>query len=126
MWCAMRINDNNGGFINCEFEPEGDYSNPLAPNGESTPEPPEDILNNEPTPKEYAVSTVIVRKSLRVPRSARKRKGEAAAIEGPNREVKWVGNPYEKFIKEGTEGYLEPRKSLKTWSETAIGKCREW
>lgn len=31
-----------------------------------------------------------------------------------------------KFIKEGTEGYLEPRKSFKTWNETVIGKCREW
>jgi light-regulated signal transduction histidine kinase (bacteriophytochrome) len=37
-----------------------------------------------------------------------------------------AGNPYEKFVKEGTEGYLEPRKSFKTWSETVIGKCREW
>jgi light-regulated signal transduction histidine kinase (bacteriophytochrome) len=37
-----------------------------------------------------------------------------------------AGNPYEKFIKEGTEGYLEPRKSFKTWSETVIGKCRDW
>jgi light-regulated signal transduction histidine kinase (bacteriophytochrome) len=45
---------------------------------------------------------------------------------GQVREVKWAGNPYEKFIKEGTEGYLEPRKSFKTWSETVIGKCREW
>jgi light-regulated signal transduction histidine kinase (bacteriophytochrome) len=38
----------------------------------------------------------------------------------------WAGNPYEKFVKEGTEGYLEPRKSFKTWSETVVGKCREW
>ncbi|KAJ4407962.1 hypothetical protein N0V91_003628 [Didymella pomorum] len=45
---------------------------------------------------------------------------------GQVREVKWAGNPYEKFIKEGTEGYLEPRKSFKTWSETVVGKCREW
>lgn len=45
---------------------------------------------------------------------------------GQLREVKWAGNPYEKFIKQGTEGYLEPRKSFKTWSETVIGKCREW
>jgi len=37
-----------------------------------------------------------------------------------------AGNPYEKFVKEGTEGYLEPRKSFKTWSETVVGKCREW
>lgn len=42
------------------------------------------------------------------------------------KEVKWAGNPYEKFIKEGTEGYLEPRKSFRTWSETVVGKCREW
>ncbi|KAF2848680.1 hypothetical protein T440DRAFT_151558 [Plenodomus tracheiphilus IPT5] len=45
---------------------------------------------------------------------------------GQLREVKWAGNPYEKFIKEGTEGYLEPRKSFKTWSETIVGRCREW
>jgi light-regulated signal transduction histidine kinase (bacteriophytochrome) len=45
---------------------------------------------------------------------------------GQLREVKWAGNPYEKFVKEGTEGYLEPRKSFKSWSETVVGKCREW
>ena len=45
---------------------------------------------------------------------------------GVLREVKWAGNPYEKFIKEGTEGYLEPRKSFRTWSETVVGKCRDW
>lgn len=45
---------------------------------------------------------------------------------GQVREVKWAGNPYEKFVKEGTEGYLEPRKSFKTWSETVVGKCRDW
>jgi light-regulated signal transduction histidine kinase (bacteriophytochrome) len=45
---------------------------------------------------------------------------------GQLKEVKWAGNPYEKFVKEGTEGYLEPRKSFKTWSETIVGKCRDW
>ncbi|KAK0334160.1 hypothetical protein LTR59_009233 [Friedmanniomyces endolithicus] len=45
---------------------------------------------------------------------------------GQMREVKWAGNPYEKYIKEGTEGYLEPRKSFRTWSEKVLGKCREW
>lgn len=45
---------------------------------------------------------------------------------GQLKEVKWAGNPYEKFIKQGTEGYLEPRKSFKTWSEMVVGKCREW
>lgn len=45
---------------------------------------------------------------------------------GQVKEVRWAGNPYEKFIKQGTEGYLEPRKSFKVWSETVVGKCREW
>jgi light-regulated signal transduction histidine kinase (bacteriophytochrome)/CheY-like chemotaxis protein len=45
---------------------------------------------------------------------------------GQVKQVKWAGNPYEKFVREGTEGYLEPRKSFKTWSETVVGKCREW
>ncbi|KAF7505489.1 hypothetical protein GJ744_000736 [Endocarpon pusillum] len=42
------------------------------------------------------------------------------------KEVKWAGNPYEKFVKEGTEGYLEPRRSFKTWTEIIPGKCRDW
>ncbi|KAF4345958.1 cyanobacterial phytochrome B [Fusarium beomiforme] len=45
---------------------------------------------------------------------------------GQIKEVKWAGNPYEKFVREGTAGYLEPRKSFKTWNETVVGKCREW
>ncbi|EXJ91402.1 hypothetical protein A1O1_04514 [Capronia coronata CBS 617.96] len=45
---------------------------------------------------------------------------------GVRQEVKWAGNPYEKFVKEGTEGYLEPRKSFKAWSETIVGRCRDW
>lgn len=45
---------------------------------------------------------------------------------GQLKEVKWAGNPYEKFIRQGTEGYLEPRRSFKAWSETVVGKCREW
>lgn len=45
---------------------------------------------------------------------------------GQTKEVKWAGNPYEKVIRDGTAGYLEPRKSFQTWHETVIGKCREW
>jgi light-regulated signal transduction histidine kinase (bacteriophytochrome)/CheY-like chemotaxis protein len=45
---------------------------------------------------------------------------------GVLQEVKWAGNPYEKFVKEGTEGYLEPRTSFKAWSETIVGRCRDW
>ena len=45
---------------------------------------------------------------------------------GVLQEVKWAGNPYEKVVKEGTEGYLEPRKSFRTWRETIAGRCRDW
>lgn len=45
---------------------------------------------------------------------------------GQVREVKWAGNPYEKIVQEGTQNYLEPRKSFQVWHETVLGKCREW
>lgn len=40
--------------------------------------------------------------------------------------VNWAGNPYEKILKEGTQGYLEPRTSFKAWTETVVGRCKEW
>lgn len=45
---------------------------------------------------------------------------------GQTREVRWAGNPYEKFVKEGIDGSLEPRTSFRAWSETIDGKSREW
>ncbi|KAG5948338.1 hypothetical protein E4U53_006311 [Claviceps sorghi] len=45
---------------------------------------------------------------------------------GQLKEVKWAGNPYAKTVRDGTASYLEPRKSFKTWTETVVGKCREW
>lgn len=81
MWCAMHINESTPDLIICEFELEDDQLNPLVPAGETTPEPPEDTLQSDPTPEEYAESTVNMSKPLRVLRSARKRKGEAAAME---------------------------------------------
>ncbi|KAK1759740.1 putative signal transduction histidine-protein kinase [Echria macrotheca] len=45
---------------------------------------------------------------------------------GQVKEVKWAGNPYEKTIRQGTESYLEPRKSFRVWHEMVLGKCREW
>jgi len=42
------------------------------------------------------------------------------------RHVHWAGNPYEKGIGAGTEGFLQPRSSFKLWSETVVGKSREW
>ncbi|KAE8556153.1 hypothetical protein EYB25_000853 [Talaromyces marneffei] len=45
---------------------------------------------------------------------------------GQMTEIKWAGNPYEKKSRNGTTGYLEPRKSFKTWRETVISRSREW
>ena len=81
LWCAMHINDRNPNLIICEFELEDDLTNPLVPHSEQTPEPPEDTLNSQPTDEEFQDSTQNSSKPLRVLRSARKRKGEAAAME---------------------------------------------
>lgn len=81
LWCAMHINDTNKDLIICEFELEDDIANPLVPQGEGTPDPPEDTLRSNPTPEEYAESTINKSKPLRVLRSARKKRGEAAAME---------------------------------------------
>jgi light-regulated signal transduction histidine kinase (bacteriophytochrome) len=81
LWCAMHINDRHPDLIICEFELEDDQENPLVPTGEATPEPAEDTLGSEPTDEELAESTHNASKPLRVLRSARKRKGEAAAME---------------------------------------------
>lgn len=80
-WCAMHINERNPNLIICEFELEDDPVNPLVPPNDMTPEPPEDTLDSRPTEEEYLESTQNTSKPLRVLRSARKRKGEAAAME---------------------------------------------
>ena len=81
LWCAVHVNDSNTNLIICEFELEDDIENPLVPAHDSTPEPPEDTLSSEPTEEELMESTQNGSKPLRVLRSARKRKGEAAAME---------------------------------------------
>lgn len=81
LWCAMHINPAHPDLVICEFELDDDQMHPLAPPSSETPEPPEDTLNSNPTREEYAESTNISSKPLRVLRSARKRKGEAAAME---------------------------------------------
>lgn len=74
----------------------------------------------------YAPGFQLVAGLLIVPLSAGGQDFIVFFRKGQMKEVKWAGNPYEKFIKEGTEGYLEPRKSFRTWSETVVGKCRDW
>ncbi|KAL8991687.1 MAG: hypothetical protein Q9169_007746 [Polycauliona sp. 2 TL-2023] len=81
LWCAMHVNEANRDLVICEFELEDDPINPLIPQGEGTPDLPEDTLNSAPTDQEFSESTVNMSKPLRVLRTARKRKGEAAAME---------------------------------------------
>lgn len=81
LWCAVHINERNPDLIICEFELEDDQFNPLVPPDEHTPEIPEDTLSSHPTAEEYAASTENISRPLRVLRSARKRRGEAAAME---------------------------------------------
>jgi light-regulated signal transduction histidine kinase (bacteriophytochrome) len=81
LWCAMHINPSRPDIIICEFELEDDQAHPLVPKSEETPEPAENTLHSNPTAEELAESTHASSKPLRVLRSARKRKGEAAAME---------------------------------------------
>jgi light-regulated signal transduction histidine kinase (bacteriophytochrome) len=81
LWCALHINPAHPELVICEFELDDDPTYPLAPSSMDTPELPEDTLHSNPTQEEYDESTHISSKPLRVLRSARKRKGEAAAME---------------------------------------------
>jgi len=81
LWCAIHISERNPDLIVCEFELEDDKDYPLVPSSDDTPEPPEDTLNSEPTEEEMRESTEVSSRPLRVLRSARKRRGEAAAME---------------------------------------------
>lgn len=112
MWCAMHVNESNRDLIICEFELEDDPINPLVPAGEGTPEPPEDTLQSDPTPEEFAESTVNASKPLRVLRSARKRKGEAAAMEVFN-------------IMSQVQEQLASATTLDTFLKTLVGVVKE-
>lgn len=81
LWCAMHVCALDKDMVICEFEVEDDKANPLVPPDDDTPEPPEDTLNSEPTAEELAESTVNISRPLRVLKSARKKRGEAAAME---------------------------------------------
>ncbi|KAI9893987.1 MAG: Light-sensor Protein kinase [Vezdaea aestivalis] len=84
LWCAIHTNDRNPGFIICEFELEDDPYCPIIPPGETsrmTVGFPPNTLNSQPTPDELLESTTASNKHLRVLRSARSKRGEAAAME---------------------------------------------
>ncbi|RYO74304.1 hypothetical protein DL766_002198 [Monosporascus sp. MC13-8B] len=81
LWCAMHVNPVHPDLVICEFELEDDQEHPLRPSGELSPEVPEDTLYQNPTMEELLESTEISSKPLRVLRSARKRQGEAGAMQ---------------------------------------------
>ncbi|KAF4419217.1 Cyanobacterial phytochrome B [Colletotrichum fructicola] len=81
LWCAIHINPAHPDLIICEFEIDDDHQFPLRPPEEATPNTPEDTLQSNPTMEELAESTEILSKPLRVLRSARKRRGDAGAMQ---------------------------------------------
>lgn len=81
LWCAIHIHPAHPDLIICEFELDDDHDFPLRPDDERTPDVPEDTLHGNPTMEELAESTEIMSKPLRVLRSARKRRGEAGAMQ---------------------------------------------
>lgn len=99
-------------MIICEFELDDDQTHPLVPEQEETPEPPEDTLNSNPTQEEFDESTVNTSKPLRVLRNARKRKGEAAAMEVFN-------------IMSQVQEQLATAPNLETFLKTLVGVVKE-
>lgn len=80
-WCAAHISQTHKDLIICEFEMEDDEVNPLNGEGQTTPGSPTDTLGILPTAEQFASSTINISQPLRVLRNARRRKGEAAAME---------------------------------------------
>ncbi|KAI9926270.1 hypothetical protein ASPWEDRAFT_175000 [Aspergillus wentii DTO 134E9] len=80
-WCAIHSVPGDSDMIVCEFEPEDDRVNPLNVSGQTTPTAPADTLGIQPTPEQMAGSTINISQPLRVLRNARRRRGEAAAME---------------------------------------------
>ncbi|GFP54760.1 sensor protein GacS [Trichoderma asperellum] len=78
------------------------------------------------TDLQYPLGFQVISGLLYVPLSAGGQDFIVFFRKGQIKEVRWAGNPYEKTLREGTVGYLEPRASFKTWSEIVVGKCREW
>lgn len=81
LWCAMHISPTHPDLVICEFELEDDHKYPLRASDNMTPPVPEDTLNQNPTLEEFNESTEVGSKPLRVLRSARKRRGEAGAMQ---------------------------------------------
>lgn len=81
LWCAIHVHPSRPELTICEFELDDDQEYPLRPPEEDYPETPEDTLQSNPTTEELTESTEILSRPLRVLRSARRRRGEAGAMQ---------------------------------------------
>ncbi|KAL4900421.1 hypothetical protein BDW74DRAFT_161915 [Aspergillus multicolor] len=81
VWCAMHTSPALDGLVVCEFELEDDSVNPLTMSGQISPAAPSNTLDILPTIEQMAGSTMTINQPLRILRRARRRKGEAAAME---------------------------------------------
>ncbi|KAL4802450.1 hypothetical protein BDV18DRAFT_61904 [Aspergillus unguis] len=81
VWCAVHAIPNSDGLVVCEFELEDDQENPLTVSGQISPAVPANTLDVTPTVDQIANSTITISQPLRILRRARRRKGEAAAME---------------------------------------------
>jgi light-regulated signal transduction histidine kinase (bacteriophytochrome) len=80
-WCATHVSQAQKDLIICELELEDDEKNPLNVSGLEPPSSPTGTLGSFPTAEQFAGSTVNISQPLRVLRNARRRRGEAAAME---------------------------------------------
>ncbi|BCS21668.1 putative sensor histidine kinase/response regulator [Aspergillus puulaauensis] len=81
LWCAMHNSPTTNGLVVCEFELEDDHASPLTVSGQISPAAPANTLDVKPTMEQMTGSTTTINQPLRVLRRARRRKGEAAAME---------------------------------------------
>ncbi|KAK8111468.1 Cyanobacterial phytochrome B [Apiospora kogelbergensis] len=81
LWCAIHVTPANPDLVICEFELEDDQEYPLRGPDDMTPPVPQDTLYQNPTLEEFNESTEVGSRPLRVLRSARKKRGEAGAMQ---------------------------------------------
>jgi len=79
LWCAIHLLAGDKSLFICEFELEDDNKFPLSPACDRSE--PLETFDSNPTHEEILESTMSSSKPLRVLRSARKRRGDAAAME---------------------------------------------
>ncbi|KAJ5087168.1 hypothetical protein N7456_010784 [Penicillium angulare] len=80
-WCAAHVSPTQKDLIICELELEDDEINPLNVDGQVTPATPAETLGVFPSAEQFAASTINISQPLRVLRNARRRRGEAAAMD---------------------------------------------